>query len=92
MFSQNIVILLLVASGGGRRSLFTMEVSALEDNSLVEVDDHDLIDNFLHNLKQTQVSIKQIVNYFLFELLYKFYLFLFQIKPIIFNLNTIKWT
>ena len=50
MFLQNIVIFLLVASGGGRRSFSTMENSALEDNSLVEIDDDDLIDNVLHNL------------------------------------------
>ena len=55
MFSQNIVILLLVTSGGGRRSLFTMEVSALEDTSLVEVDDDDLIDNVLHNLTDEDI-------------------------------------
>ena len=55
MFSQNIVILLLVASGGGRCSLFTMEVSTLEDNSLVEVDDDDLIDNVLHNLTDEDI-------------------------------------
>ena len=55
MFSQNTVILLLVASGGGPRSLFTMEVSALEDNSLVEVDDDDLIDSVLHNLTNEDI-------------------------------------
>ena len=55
MFSQNIVILLLVASGGGPRSLFTMEVSALEDNSLVEVDDDDIIDSVLHNLTDEDI-------------------------------------
>ena len=56
MFSQNIVILRLVASGGGRRSLFTMEVSALEDNYL-EVDDDDLIDNVLYNLTDEIVDL-----------------------------------